>query len=389
MNPLRVTHVITGLGLGGAEIMLERLLSAFDTNRVHSEVICLDEGGPLVAPIRAKGIPLAVLGIASASSVVAGVPRIVQHLRRSRPDVVHTWMYHADLLGGLAGKIARVPVVWALHCTKLDPAQTPRSTLLLLRVLSQLAAIIPERIVSCSVAGRELHEQMGYPGRRMLVIPNGFDAAEFKPNHEQRKLARNAWGFDEECVVVGQVARFHPQKDHHCLIQAAGLARARDQRLRFVFFGTDVTNDNARLVAWAREAGVSSICRFLGPHSHIHEVLPGFDLLASPSRFGEAFPLVIGEAMASGVPCVVTDVGDSALMVGDTGRVVPPDTPPLLAEALLELAALDRKARTELGARATARVRREFSLARVAHLYTELYQSVADGEGETSTRFTR
>ena len=377
---VRVAHVITGLGLGGAEVMLDRLISALDGRRVQSQVIGLT-GGPIAARIRAQHVPLQVLRLSSTFGAVANIPRLASLLRAMRPDVVHTWMYHADFLGGLAAKLVGIPVIWALHATALDPADTNRSTLLLVRMLAKLSNVVPDRIVSCSQVGLGTHRDMGYPDSRMTVIPNGFDLYKFKPNQQLRQKARASWGFGEDDIIVGHVGRFHPQKDHQSLLEAIALAHARNRRLRLVCFGTDVTEGNARLMSWATGLGVLSCARFLGPHSRIQEVLPGFDIFASSSRFGEAFPLVIGEAMACAVPCAVTDVGDSALLVGETGRVAPPAAPAALAEALLALAALEPAGRRDLGALANQRVRERYTLAHVADLYSQLYEDVAARRG--------
>jgi glycosyltransferase involved in cell wall biosynthesis len=373
---VRVAHVITGLGLGGAEVMLDRLLSAFDAQRVESQVISLT-GGPVASRIRAQHVPLQVLGLSSPLSAMVSIPRLASLLRAQRPDVVHTWMYHADLLGGLAGKLVGIPVLWALHATTLDPTETNRTTRLLVHSLAKLSKVLPDHVVSCSRVGLESHRDRGYPESRMSVIPNGFDLSRFKPDQQLRQKARASWGFGENEVVVGHVGRFHPQKDHRTLLASAALAHAQDARLRFVCFGTDVTDGNAQLMSWARGSGVLSISRFLGPHASVQEVLPGFDIFVSPARFGEAFPLVIGEAMACGVPCVVTNVGDSALLVGDTGHVVPPAAPAALAEALRAVAALDWEQRRGLGARATQRVKENYALARIADRYSQLYEDVA------------
>jgi len=374
---LRIVHVITGLGMGGAEIMLDRLLGAFDGQRVESSVICLSGEGPIAPRIRERGVPLQVLDLPTGPKALAAYPRMLSLLRSARPDVVHTWMYHADFLGGTAARALGIPVIWALHATTMDAAKTSRATRWLIGALAKLSPYVPDRVVSCSNVGRAAHADMGYEKAKLSVIPNGFDTARFRKSDSLRAAARARWQVGADELVVGHVARFHPQKDHSTLLEAIARCAQSNAKLRFVFFGTDVTSQNTGLMSLARELGVTDRCLFLGPSTAVDSELPGFDVLVSSSRYGEAFPLVIGEAMASEVPCVVTDVGDSAYIVGDTGIAVSPANPAELATALLKLTGQDPSARHALGAAARARIEAEFSLARVAELYTRLYEEVA------------
>lgn len=357
--------------------MLDRLLGALDPELVQSQVICLAGDGPIAERIRARQVPLQVLGLPATARALAGLPRLIARLHEIRPDVIHTWMYHADFLGGIAGKTLGAPVIWALHATTLDPAQTRRATRWLVDALARLSAHVPERIVSCSQVGLEAHRSMGYDAQKLVVVPNGFDTTRFQKNGASRTAARARWGVSDDDIVIGHVARFHPQKDHRSLLAAAAICIETEPRLRFVCLGMDVSPSNSALADQARELGIMERCHFLGPTTSVENELPGFDLLVSSSRFGEAFPLVIGEAMACEVPCVVTDVGDSAFIVGDTGALVPPGDPGALADALLRMARLSRAERERLGAQARARIETKFSLAYVAELYTQVYRAAA------------
>ena len=376
-SSVRVAHVITGLGMGGAEAMLVRLVAALDPN-VENTVICLSSSGPMADRLRALGVHLTVLDLASGPRALLGLPRLVGALRAARPDLVHTWMYHADLLGGLAAWHCNIPVIWALHNSNLDPARLGRATVSLVHVLARLSHHLPRRIVSCSEFGRQTHEAIGYDPKGLVVIQNGFDCEQFHPDAEHRARARAEWGCGENDLVVGLVARFHPLKDHRTFVRAAGLALRTEPRLRFVLFGDRVTPENAELTSWAQQAGVSSRCSFLGAEPNLERRLPGLDLLVS-SSVGEAFPLVIGEAMASGVPCVVTDVGDSALIVGDPARVVPASDPASLGNAIVRTVQLAPERRNAEIAQGMERIRNQFSLAQSASRYAALYREVARG----------
>ena len=372
----RVVHVITGLMVGGAEVMLARLVEALDPS-IDNRVICLSPGGPIADKIRALGVPVLELGLPAGGRALLGLPTLVRELRAAEPDVVHTWMYHADFLGGIAAKALGIPVVWALHNSTLDPVQTRRSTRWIVHLLARLSGTVPVRIVSCSEVGTRVHEAIGYEPSRMIVIPNGFDTEQFKPNPQFRAEARRAWNCQADDLVIGHVARFHAQKDHGTFLKAAGLALAAEPRLRFVLYGSNVTPDNAALIAWARAAGILDRCSFLGQEAAVQRKLPGFDLLVSSSSFGEAFPLVLGEAMASGVLCVTTDVGDSAAIVGDLRRTVPPSDPAALANAILNAAHLTDSARRIAIDTGIERIQQNFALSKIAERYRALYVETA------------
>jgi glycosyltransferase involved in cell wall biosynthesis len=374
---LRVTHVITGLGTGGAEIMLDRLLRALPDVGVQSQVICLAGEGPIAASIRAKHVPLQVLGLPTGPSALTQLPRLARLLSDGAPQVVHTWMYHADLLGGLAARAIGVPVVWALHATQLDPSQTRGSTRVLVKALAQLSRVVPAHVVSCSQVGLEVHAAMGYDSKKLSVVPNGFETTSFRKDPELRAAARRRFGASDDDIVVGHLARFHPQKDHRTLLEAIALSTRREPRLRFVLFGTDVSPENAELTAQARQLDIAARCHLMGPTANSRQEIPGFDILVSSSRYGEAFPLVLGEAMSCEVPCVVTDVGDSQTIVSHTGRTVPPGNPEALASALVELARQPPSERRRLGIEARARIEQLFSMPRVAAQYASLYARFA------------
>jgi len=212
----------------------------------------------------------------------------------------------------------------------------------------------------------------------MRVIPNGFDTEQFRPNPGFRSEARRSWDVRPNEVVIGHVARFHPVKDHRTLLEAAALAAKRDGRLRFVLYGAGVVPENEELVGWARALGLLDRCRFLGPEPNIARRLPGFDLLAS-SSIGEAFPLILGEAMASGVPCVATDVGDSAALLGDSRRIVPAADPAALADAIIRSVLASPEERERDVRLAIARVTDLFELKQIAARYRALYQQVDRG----------
>jgi glycosyltransferase involved in cell wall biosynthesis len=379
---IRVAEIITGLNRGGAEIMLLRLLAAMDRQHVDPVVISLLPPGPLAVPIAALGIPVHSVHLGGGLKGFAGFGRLWSLLRRLRPDLVHTWMYHADLIGGTLARLATAaPVIWALHNSSLDPAQTRFATRLTARFNALLSYLVPARIVSCSRVAMAIHRRLGYAAGRFALIPNGFDIDAFRPDPDQRAAVRAELGIPAAAPLVGAFGRFHPQKDHRNLCRAAARVATRRPDVHWLLAGADITPANARLAGWISETDVPERFHLLGERDDMPRLTAALDLLVVASSFGEAFPLVIGEAMACAVPAVATDVGDVGLMIGDTGRVVPPRDPAALAAAVLGLLDLDADALAALGAAARARISAEFALPAVAARYEALYDEVLAGRG--------
>jgi glycosyltransferase involved in cell wall biosynthesis len=375
-QPLSVLHVITGLGDGGAEACLYRL-ATHDVIDRH-EVVALmdaDKYGPL---LEQAGIRVHALGMPRSRVTRSGLRRLWSIVRTSDADVIQTWMYHGDLIGGgLARMAGRRAIVWGIHNTFMDPLRT--------RVIARAAAMaswgVPRTIISCSEAASRLHARMGYDASRLVVVPNGYDLSRFEPDPVARASLRAEWGAGPTGVVLGTVARWDPQKDH------ANLARALSQldpvvagRCRLVLVGTGMDGSNQALVQLLDTHGLRERTLLLGRRDDVAGVMSAFDLHVLPS-VAEAFPNVIAEAMACGTPCVVTDTGDSALIVGDTGWVVPARDSAALARALERAIASvdDAVPFQDRKAAARARIEDNFSLARMAESYAEVWEAAARG----------
>jgi len=381
-DDLRVDYVISGLGTGGAEMMLLKLLEHAPQLR-KGRVIALNRGGPVADRLRGLGVRVVCLGIRPAVPNPVGFATLYRLLRQDRPDLVSTWMYHADLLGGLAARAAGIPAVWGIRNSTLGP-QTRITTRAVVRLCAWLSNRVPTRIVSCSLRARQIHEALGYAASRFRVIPNGFDLARFRPDAQARASVRAELGIVDSSLVVGLVARFDPQKDHAAFVQAAGRVRAERPGVRFVLLGAGVDSGNASLTRWIRESGIDGEVSLLGPRTDVARLMAAFDVLVSSSR-GEAFPNVLGEAMACAVPCVVTDVGDSAEIVGETGIVVPPGEPEALAGAMLRLLALPENERLALGERARQRVAARFSIQSTVAQYEQVFDEVVRAARQKAT----
>lgn len=378
----RIVHVITGLGTGGAEMMLYKLLEATKDAPNRVLVISLTGDGPVGERIRSIDVPVRTLGMSAYRPNPLLLLQLSRWIRAARANVVQTWMYHADFIGGLAAKLAdrRVPVIWNVRASNLDPAVVGAGARSFARLSALASGWLPEQIVTCSQAAAELHIANGYPRARVTVIPNGFDLAQYRPDPQAREEMRSVLGVMPNEVLIGLVARFHPMKDHETFIRAARQLHNDESNVRFVLCGKEMVWENAELVTWIEQAGLRERFLLLGERSDISRVNAGLDIASLTSRAAEGFPNVLGEAMACEVPCVATDVGDSALIVGETGRVVPPRDHVALAFAWRELIQMGPEGRRSLGQQARERVSKNFSLPAVAGQYEALYT-------ETVTRF--
>jgi glycosyltransferase involved in cell wall biosynthesis len=373
---LKVCHVITGLHTGGAEMMLYKLLSRMDRAAVESRVISLTEPGPLGPRIAELGVEVETLGMHKGLRDLLAVPRLVSRLRELRPDVVQTWLYHADLIGGVAARLAGVgAVIWNVRQSNLQGAVNSRLTMLFARAAAILSRRIPERVVCCAEAVREAHRAFGYAAERLVVIPNGFDLTAMQRDPAARDSLRAELGLESDAVLVGLVGRFDPQKDHRNFLLAAAQILEQRPDTHFVLAGDEIVADNSKLSEWIAKTGGAEHFHLLGRRGDIARINSAVDVAVSAS-LGEGFANVIGEAMACEAVCVVTDVGDSAAIVADCGEVVPARDPEALARGCLRLLGLTEAQRRALGRRARERIAGRYELGVIARQYQTLYESV-------------
>lgn len=373
---MRIVFIITGLSTGGAEMMLLKVLERLDRQRFTPHVISLTTLGELAPRIAALGIPVQALGLMPGLPSPLGFFRLVQILKRLNPDVVHTWMYHADLLGGLAARLAGVSAIgWCIRNSNLDKDKTRFSTRVVVGLSASISKWVPTRILSCSEKARHVHVACGYAAEKMVVVPNGFDLTRFKPDGDARRSVRIELGIDVDAPLVGLIGRFDPQKNHAGFFEAAGVLHRHMPQVHFVLAGQGIDTGNAALMQAITQAGVLANTHLLGLRDNMPKLMVALDVLAS-SSYGEAFPNVLGEAMACGVPCVVTDVGDSAFIVGDAGRVVASGDMTGLATALEELIALSPSEKAALDERARERVAEHFEIGEVVRRYADFYESL-------------
>ena len=369
--------VITGLSTGGAETMLFKVLKYIDKEKFSPIVISLTTKGEIGARIESLGIPVEALGMRPGRFSPLKFLRLVHRLRDLNPDAVHTWMYHADLLGGVAARLAGVRAVgWAIRHSNLSPLHNKRSTLWVMKMCSVLSHRIPRKILCCSQVAKDIHISAGYDKGKMVVIPNGFDIFRFLPDANARISIRSELGLSKDTPLVGLIARFNPQKNHAGFFEAATQVHLSCPDAHFLLAGAGVEDNNPALRHAIKQAGVGTNTHLLGKRVDISRLMAALDVLVSSSSFGEAFPNVLGEAMACGVPCVVTEVGDSMEIVGETGRVVSVGDMNGLAHNIVEILQLSYEERRAIGAKARERVRARYNIESVVRQYEKFYKSL-------------
>jgi len=373
---IKTLHLATSFGRGGAELNLARLASTMDSSRFSNMVVSMRRrpDALMVQRLTKAGVRFRCLEMRAGMPDPVGFVRLLQIVRQVRPQVLQTWMYHADLLGLLVGKLARVPVIlWNVQNSLLNNRWMSR---LVLRALIPLSGL-PTAVISNSQAGVRVHAELGYKPKKWVWIPNLLDLAEFRLEPEAREWLRRELQLSSDAFLIGLVGRFDPMKDHANFIRAAGLIASDNPNINFVLVGQTLDSANGHLMLLLRAAGVENRFHLLGLRDDVGRITAGFDIACSSSAYGEGTSNSVAEAMACGVPCVVTDVGDSALLVGDTGKIVPPRDPQAFAKACRELIALSPQRRLVLGMSTRRRVEANFSPPSIVAQYQELYEGFA------------
>lgn len=328
-----IIHIITGLDDGGAEGVLYRLCCS-DTSAVHTVISMMSTGkyGPLLIE---AGVDVVSLNMPRGRVTLGGVFELWRILRRLKPDIVQTWLYHADLVGGVVARLAGIrQVFWGVRHNNLTPGTVKRNTILVASICAKLSKIVPYKIISCSQSAVYSHVAFGYDLKRFLVIPNGYDLKLFSNQFEAGRVLRNALGISENITLLGMVGRFDPQKDLRNLLGALGALRS-EADIMCLLVGAGMEDSNTELTQWISDSGCRYRICLLGKRTDIPAIMSALDIHVL-SSLGEGFPNVLAEAMASGTPCVTTNVGDAALIVGNTGWIVPPQDSVALSDAIKE-----------------------------------------------------
>ncbi len=372
---MRVLHLIDGIGVGGAELVLIQLIERLEKAGVRNTILSLTPAGIVRDRVVASGADLIEMNMGKGRLPWSNMSGLLGVMRTVKPDVIQGWMYHGNFAATVLRDLSalRVPMFWSIHNTLLPRLPFSRVTRIAYQAC-RLMSFRPRSIVYVSRAAAEQHEAEGYRAARTVIIPNGTDCERFKPSPVGRQNMRASLGVGEDVLLLGCFARWAPMKGHSVLFEALSKLRGRGIGLHLVMAGTLMQQSNADLLALMRQAGIEDICTCLGERRDVDHLMTGLDALVLPSIYGEAFPMVLGEAMACEVPCVATDVGDSAFLLGDTGFVVPPSDVAAFAAALAALAAESPEQRASRGKAARRRVASLFSIDTMTSAYLDMYQ---------------
>lgn len=333
--PRKVLHIITGLNDGGAEGVLTRL--CLNSQQAKHVVISLMDEGKYGAQLSKGGVPVHCLGMNTGRPSIFKFFKLIRLIRAEQPDLVQTWMYHADFLGGLAARLAGVKrVFWGVRRSTLEKDKASRLTLLIARLCAHLSRFVPQNIICCAKEALEVHATLGYQRSKMLVISNGYDLSCFKPNSAAGQQVRSELGLGARQFLSGMVGRYDPVKDHGNLLGALALVKKEGFEVNCILVGRGLTTDNSALLDEINAFGLQDNITLAGPRTDIPAVMNALDLhiLASSS---EGFPNVLAEAMACGTPCVSTDVGDAREILEDGDCLCPPRDSKALAGRIIKM----------------------------------------------------
>ena len=384
LRPLRVLHVIDGLGLGGAETLLWRLVQR-DSDIEH-EVVCIGGRDWYSSEMEKRGIRVHHLEKTGPSSLPSAIPALRRLIRKTHPTVVQSWLYRSNMLSGVAALQTGIPCVWSIHCSSLEPLSP--AARIFVRLTGMAARWLPNFVINCSSRSAKLHAGLGYSRAAGAIVPNGYDPSSFFPDQESADATRKELGIPPDAFLVGAISRWNAFKDVPNLLAAAGIAFRAGVPLKCLLIGDGLEAGNFELADSISAQQCPDLFLPLGRRSDVPALARAFDLHVLSSA-SEAFPNAVAETMLSGTPNAVTDVGDSGLMVGGTGWVAPPRDPEKLAGAIVaayrewrDKPADWRRRQTE----ARNRIAENFSLERMAEQYESIWlQVAANGKSQGSS----
>ncbi|WP_235107725.1 glycosyltransferase [Acaryochloris sp. 'Moss Beach'] len=374
MNRKSILFIITNFDRNGAQVILYNILLKIDRSLFSPVVISLMNSSDFGDQFQELEIPMYALGMQQKLPNIDHLSELVSIIKKHQPDIIQGWMYHGNIASCFAYLFCShsPPVIWSIHHSINELSAEKLLTRLLIRI-GTIFSYSTRKIAYVSKTSKEQHEKLGYTSQKSCVIPNGFDTSLFTPSIERKKAFRAELNLSDEEIVIGIVARYHPMKDHHNFLAAAALLVPKFPDIHFVLVGDGVDESNTTLTQLVETSRLQKHVHLLGKRIDMPNIFSALDILTSASAYGEAFPLVVGEAMSCQVTCVVTDVGDSAFLVGDTGIVVPTKDPESLANAWSTLILRTPEDRLLMEEAARQRIIDSFSLESIVKQYESMY----------------
>ena len=368
-------YVITGLDIGGAEAMLFKLIKHNSRSYQSTIVVSLTTKGIIGKSLEKIGVTVIELRMRNSMSFFSALLKLIKIIRTKKPKIIHTWMYHANLIGGLASFIAsNRNIIWSIRRSELTFNDSVTS-FIVMKLGALFSKIIPKKIVCVAESGLKNHESYGYNRKKMIVIPNGFDSEKLKHDEVKRKAIRNSLDINNEQLVIGSVGRFHKSKDFKNLVMSATKVIPQYRNVKYMMVGRNLDSKNRILMKWINQTGYRDYFSLIGETDDIAGYMSAMDIFCLSSKT-EGFPNVIGEAMSMKLPCVVTNVGDVGKIVGKNAIIVTSENRELLSKGLSDMLSMTQAERIELGVNGRKKIKREYSLKSVHEKYCDLYASV-------------
>jgi glycosyltransferase involved in cell wall biosynthesis len=371
----KIIFLSRSMDYGGAERQIALLAIGLKEKGYATEIIVFYGGGPLEQELSSNGIPVIHLNKKNRWDIFGFLTRLVIILRKEQPDILHGYLDVPNILTVLMKPfLPHTRIVWGIRTSKIDLTRYDWLVHLTYHAETWLSKWA-DLIINNSYSGMDYANQRGLPKQKMIVIPNGIDTSRFHPDPIARVRVRQEWKVSKNEYLIGLVARLDPIKDHSTFLEAASLLLKIRSDVRFVCVGDGPESYKSNLQNQSKNLALSDHLIWAGAFEEMSNVYNAFDFIIS-SSISEGFPNVVGEAMACGVPCVVTDVGDSAWIVEKTGLVVPPKSPEALAAGMLEMLRWLEKDPKEIAFLTSQRIIEEFSVAKLIEKTTRAMESL-------------
>jgi glycosyltransferase involved in cell wall biosynthesis len=366
---MKVLHVITGLNTGGAEMMLFKLCKYSKSNNIEHIVISLSGKGPIGKKMEQEDIKVIYLNFNKRNPFINLIEfkKIIDLIKKHKINIVQGWLYHGNIVASLLKILnKRLLVLWNVRHSVNNIKEEAFIMQLSIKINGKLSGFT-DIIINNSVTSSIQHEKLGFSINKTVIIPNGFDLNLFKPNKNISTIKKG------KPFKIASLARYHKMKGHKLLIDIAKELDNLGYDCLFYLYGKNINSDNFELTNYIATNNVKNVL-LKDEVSNPEDIIKEFNLLLSTSLYGEGFPNIIGEAMASGVPVIASNVGDSSYLVGDTGYVIEPGNLKGFVEAIINIIEMDESRYFDLREKSRQRISEKFSIDQIVNKYNELYR---------------